>query len=54
MMHIKEFVHVAFEEHICSGKYMIITCDVDFAVSFVLAHLCKNVGSICMVSLMAV
>ena len=24
------------------GKYMIITCDVDIAVSFVLAHLCKK------------
>ena len=37
-----------------AGTYMAITCEVDIAVACVVAHICKNVGSVCVFSIIAV
>ena len=37
-----------------SGPYMPGTCEVDIVVGFVLAHMCKNVWSLCPYSIMTV
>ena len=44
---------MAFEVLIVVGTYIAILCGIDIEVGCVLAHICKNVGSICQFSIMA-
>ena len=49
-----QFGYVAFRGmKFIVGKYMVITCEVNFAVGNVLAHVCKNDATMCIVSIIA-
>ena len=51
------WIYIQFKVHIFSGMYVPTICEVDVAVGYMLANICKNVGSIrpcCMSALWSV